>query len=278
MSTYRTQHICVASSAVAQKFFKTRSGNWIVDQGLQVSFHRSARAFSVSPINNREVKVKRQKIKSSQAQNTKGPHPLAILAVLSVGVSAYVTLVKSRGGPGSGKGTQCAKIVQDFGFVHLSAGDLLRKEQERPNSPDGELIIKYIKEGKIVPMEITIGLLEKALIESDSNRFLIDGFPRQLDQAFAFEKDVIEATCILFFDCPEEVMLQRLLKRGETSGRSDDNRETIMKRFKTFIETSYPVVEHYRKFGKVHTIPCTEGVDEVYAKVKPIISEVLKEK
>ncbi|CAI2164918.1 9668_t:CDS:2 [Funneliformis geosporum] len=257
---------------------RTVTDSFKLFQGLKVSFHRSTRAFSVSPINNHEVKVKRQKVKPSQAQNTKGPHPLAILAVLSVGVSAYVTLVKSRGGPGSGKGTQCAKIVQDFGFIHLSAGDLLRKEQERPNSPDGELITKYIKEGKIVPMEITIGLLEKAMIENDSNRFLIDGFPRQLDQAHAFEKEVVEATCILFFDCPEEVMLKRLLKRGETSGRSDDNRETIKKRFKTFIESSYPVVEYYRTLGKVHTIPCTEGVDEVYAKVKPILNEVLKQK
>ena len=67
---------------------------------------------------------------------------------------------------------------------------MLREEQKRPGSQVGELIQKIMKEGKIVPMEITIGLLEKALIESDSNRFIIDGFPRQLDQALAFEKEV----------------------------------------------------------------------------------------
>lgn len=189
-----------------------------------------------------------------------------------------ITVVFVLGGPGCGKGTQCAKLVEDFGFVHLSAGDLLREEQKRPGSEVGELIQNIMKEGKIVPMEITIGLLEKAMIEHDSNRFIIDGFPRQLDQAFAFEKEVVESSLTIYFECSEEVMLKRLLKRGETSGRVDDNAESIKKRFKTFIETSYPVIEHYMKLGKVKTIPCEDGVDEVYARVKPVISELLKKK
>jgi len=188
-----------------------------------------------------------------------------------------ITVVFVLGGPGCGKGTQCSKIVKDFGFVHLSAGDLLREEQQRQGSQVGELIRNYMKDGKIVPMEITITLLEKAMIENDSNRFLIDGFPRQLDQAFAFEKEVVESSLIIYFECSEEVMLQRLLKRGQTSGRVDDNAESIKKRFKTFLETSYPVVEHYMKAGKVKTIPCEGGVEEVYAKVKPIFSELCKQ-
>jgi len=188
-----------------------------------------------------------------------------------------ITVVFILGGPGTGKGTQCAKIVQDFGFVHLSAGDLLREEQQRSGSQVGELIQSYIRDGKIVPMEVTIGLLEKAMIESDSNRFLIDGFPRQIDQAKAFEKDIVESTFIIYFECSEEVMLKRLLKRGETSGRIDDNTETIKKRFKTFLESSYPVVEYFRTLDKVHTIPCEDSADEVYAKVKPIFTELLKE-
>jgi len=187
-----------------------------------------------------------------------------------------MTVVFVLGGPGVGKGTQCEMLVKDFGFVHLSAGDLLREEQQRPDSEVGELIRNYIKEGKIVPMEITIGLLEKAMIEIDSNRFLIDGFPRKLDQALAFEKEIVESTFTIYFECSEEVMLQRLLKRGETSGRIDDNVESIKKRFKTFLETSYPVVEHYKKLGKVKTIPSEDGVDEVYARVKPIFSELFK--
>ncbi|RIA88443.1 adenylate kinase-domain-containing protein [Glomus cerebriforme] len=189
-----------------------------------------------------------------------------------------ITVVFILGGPGSGKGTQCAKLVEDFGFVHLSAGDLLREEQQRPGSEVGEMIQNYIKEGKIVPMEVTIGLLEKAMIDNDSNRFLIDGFPRKVDQAMAFEKEIVESSLIIYLECSEEVMQMRLLKRGETSGRIDDNVETIKKRFKTFIESSYPVVEYFRKFDKVHTIPCEDSIDEVYAKVKPIITELFKQK
>ncbi len=125
-------------------------------------------------------------------------------------------------GPGSGKGTQCSKLVKEFGFQHLSAGDLLREERLRKDSPFGELINNYIKEGKIVPMEITISLLKEAMLKSAGNRFLIDGFPRQMDQAIAFEKQVCESKFVLFFDCPESELLKRLLKRGETSGRVDD--------------------------------------------------------
>lgn len=83
------------------------------------------------------------------------------------------------GGPGSGKGTQCAKLVKDYGFKHLSAGDLLREEQDRKGSEFGQLIKDYIKDGLIVPQEVTIQLLENAMTgaieENDQRRFLIDG-------------------------------------------------------------------------------------------------------
>lgn len=85
------------------------------------------------------------------------------------------------GGPGAGKGTQCANMVRDYGFKHLSAGDLLREEQNRPGSQTGEMIKEYIREGKIVPMEVTIQLLENAMgaakKEESKDRFLIDGKP-----------------------------------------------------------------------------------------------------
>jgi len=90
-----------------------------------------------------------------------------------------VTVIFVLGGPGAGKGTQCAKLVADYGFKHLSAGDLLREEQDRPGSQFGEMIKHYIQEGIIVPLEVTIQLLENALtatIEKEGKRmFLIDG-------------------------------------------------------------------------------------------------------
>jgi UMP-CMP kinase len=158
-----------------------------------------------------------------------------------------VTVLFVLGGPGAGKGTQCANLVRDYHFTHLSAGDLLRAEQDRPGSEFGDLIKDYIKDGKIVPMEVTVQLLENAIqdvvkdSEGGKGKFLIDGFPRKMDQALKFEETVCPSRFVLFFDCPEEEMQKRLLNRGKTSGRTDDNAESIKKRFKVFEETSMPV-------------------------------------
>lgn len=184
--------------------------------------------------------------------------------------SALVIFV--LGGPGAGKGTQCANIVRDYGFKHLSAGDLLREEQDRPGSEFGDMIKSYIKEGQIVPMEVTIQLLENAMnaeIEKSGNRkFLIDGFPRKMDQALKFEEVVVPSKFTLFFDCNEETMHERLIERGRSSGRADDNEESIKKRFRTFVETSMPVVEHFEKEGKVVKVDANVDRDQVYQKVK----------
>ena len=184
--------------------------------------------------------------------------------------SALVIFV--LGGPGAGKGTQCSNLVRDYGFKHLSAGDLLREEQDRKGSQFGEMIKEYIRDGKIVPMEVTIQLLENAMtatIKDNGNRkFLIDGFPRKMDQALKFEEAVVPSKFTLFFDCPEDTMQERLLKRGETSGRADDNLESIKKRFKTFVETSMPVVDYFEKEGRVVKVMATSSPDKVYEDVK----------
>lgn len=182
-----------------------------------------------------------------------------------------INVIFVLGGPGSGKGTQCAKLVNNYKFIHLSAGDLLRAEKNTPGSEFGELIDHYIKEGLIVPQEITINLLKNAIVNEYKNKnarnFLIDGFPRKMDQALSFENTVSEGKLVLYFECPEEIMLQRLLNRGKTSGRSDDNLESIKKRFATFIQTSMPVVEYFADQDKVIKINCNEPVDDVYKHV-----------
>lgn len=94
------------------------------------------------------------------------------------------------------------------------------------------------------------------------------GFPRKMDQALKFEEAVCPSKFTLFFDCPEGVMQERLLNRGKTSGRADDNAESIKKRFKTFEETSMPVVEYFEKEGKVEKVPATQSPEEVYAEVQ----------
>lgn len=186
-----------------------------------------------------------------------------------------ISVIFVLGGPGAGKGTQCAKLVKDHGFVHLSAGDLLRAEQNRKGSTFGELIAQCIKEGTIVPQEVTLALLKQAIVDEyakGATKFLVDGFPRKMDQALSFEEQIAKSSMTLFFECPEQVMLERLLERGKTSGRTDDNIESIKKRFRTFIETSMPVVEYFDKQNKVVKVRCDLAVDDVYGKVKEALS------
>lgn len=201
--------------------------------------------------------------------------------------SSKVIVVFVLGGPGAGKGTQCARLVQDFGFFHLSAGDLLRAEQVREGSEYGELIQTCIREGSIVPMEVTIKLLENAMLDAlkggksgdgwgeGRGRFLIDGFPRKMDQAIKFEEDVCVASLVLYFSTTEAVMLERLVERGKTSGREDDNEESIKKRFRTYHETTMPVIEHYQKFGKVAEVDSSVSIDEVHKNTVEIVKKVL---
>ncbi|KAJ3117070.1 hypothetical protein HDU96_007988 [Phlyctochytrium bullatum] len=186
--------------------------------------------------------------------------------------SAWKNIIFVLGGPGCGKGTQCVRLAKEFNLCHLSAGDLLREEVASGSARAKELDA-LMKEGKIVPMEITIKLLREAMErDTASAGFLIDGFPRQLDQAKAFEASVAPCRFVLFFDCPEDILEKRLLKRGETSGRADDNIETIKKRFKTFVNTSMPVVEYFRRMGKCVTVSSVPPPDEVYENAQSYFS------
>ncbi|VDP19221.1 unnamed protein product, partial [Schistosoma margrebowiei] len=158
-------------------------------------------------------------------------------------------------GPGSGKGTQCEKLVQKFHFNHLSSGDLLRAEVQS-GSPKGKELKAMMERGELVPLVIVLALLKEAMIKlvDENCHFLIDGYPRELDQGIRFEKEVCPCLCVINFDVSEEVMRKRLLKRAETSNRVDDNEETIVKRFRTFNELTKPVIEHYKKENKVITV------------------------
>ncbi|KAF4686610.1 hypothetical protein FOZ63_030527 [Perkinsus olseni] len=189
------------------------------------------------------------------------------------------TVVFVLGGPGAGKGTQCDLIEKEFGFVHLSAGDLLREERNREGSEYGDLIEKYIREGAIVPVEITVNLLKRAMEKHDweHGKFLIDGFPRNEDNLDGWERvlggKVDEKFC-LFFDCPEDVMEKRLLSRGKTSGRSDDNLESIRKRFRTYEAETRPIIQRFAAKGKERRVNADRSVDDVWADVKNIFEKM----
>lgn len=173
------------------------------------------------------------------------------------------------GGPGSGKGTNCARIKEQFNYEHLSAGDLLRAERES-GSELADMINTYIKEGKIVPAEVTVGLLRKAMDSSSTDKFLVDGFPRDLMNLECWNKEmenVAEVLFLLFLDCPNEVVVERLLERGKTSGRTDDNAETIQKRLVTYENQTRPIIEHFRSLDKVRQVDSNRSEAEVFADV-----------
>jgi len=196
------------------------------------------------------------------------------------GASKNAQVVFVLGGPGAGKGTQCGKIVDRFGFVHLSAGDLLRAERKR-ESKHAQLINTYIQEGKIVPVEITVQLIRNAMeqhMQSGKANFLVDGFPRNENNLQGWNdvmSDFATVPLVLFYDCSEDVMKARLLNRGKTSGRKDDNADAIIKRFRTYREESMPIIEHFLARGICKQIDATGPVDLVFDETEKAINGIL---
>ena len=179
------------------------------------------------------------------------------------------------GGPGSGKGTQCAKLAQEYGFKHVSPGALLREEQSKPGSSFGDIIKSYMKDGRVMPGNLTIELLEHrmhSLIKDGIRKFVMDGFPRTLDQTLLFEQRIAPSKLAIFLDCSEEAMTARLLDRGMTSGRLDDNEESIKKRMRTFVATSMPVVELLRRERRAVTIDAAKHPTDVYQDIREILN------
>eukprot|EP00747_Dinoflagellata_sp_TGD_P179086 gnl/TRDRNA2_/TRDRNA2_29264_c0_seq1.p1 gnl/TRDRNA2_/TRDRNA2_29264_c0~~gnl/TRDRNA2_/TRDRNA2_29264_c0_seq1.p1 ORF type:complete len:372 (+),score=56.53 gnl/TRDRNA2_/TRDRNA2_29264_c0_seq1:63-1178(+) len=180
------------------------------------------------------------------------------------------------GGPGCGKGTQCERLAESFGLQHLSAGDLLRQERGRPNSPLGEEIDKTIKAGRVVPSAIIAKLLEQAMREAgwdEAKGFLVDGYPRSLEQLQGWESELsplVDFQFVLYLEVGQEELRQRLLGRGLTSGRTDDNAATIEKRFETFKSETGPVVDHFDTQGLLRRVDGERGPDEVFAEVRQL--------
>jgi UMP-CMP kinase len=178
------------------------------------------------------------------------------------------------GGPGSGKSTQCAKIVENFGFEHLSAGDLLRAEQNS-GTEIGNMIKDLIKEGKLVPSEVTVKLILKAISESTNDKFLIDGFPRNEENREVWDRVTgLKPEFILFITGSQEEMERRVLSRA--GGRDDDNVETIRKRFKVFNESTLPVIKRYETNTTVHKINGLHSADEVFASIRPLFEPIVQ--
>ncbi|KAL3105921.1 hypothetical protein niasHT_024978 [Heterodera trifolii] len=194
----------------------------------------------------------------------------------SRGTMSMFKVIFVLGPPGSGKGTQCQRIEQHFGFVHLSAGDLLREERQREGSTFGELIDRHIREGSIVPVEITCKLLENAMVaRSDTAAgFLVDGFPRNKDNFDGWQREMGTKAKVLFvlsIQAPIEICVQRCLNRGQ--GRTDDNEESIRKRIVTYNQQTVPIIDHYASLSLVKTVDSTKGPDLVFAEIRAVFEQ-----
>jgi len=171
------------------------------------------------------------------------------------------------GGPGCGKGTQCERIVAKYGYCHLSSGDLLRAEVAS-GSERGQMLQEIMTKGDLVPNEMVLDMM-KAEIEKNPEAagFLIDGYPRTVDQGKSFEEKVGECCAVVYLEADNETMVGRLLERAKTSGRADDNEETIRKRLTVFSEQTKPVVEHYKGANKCTQINGLRTIEEVFGDV-----------
>lgn len=173
------------------------------------------------------------------------------------------------GPPGSGKGTQSAKIVEQYGLIHLSTGDLLRKEISNA-TPLGLEAKSLMDKGQLVPDAVVVGMISTALDENKQARgFLFDGFPRTAAQAESLDKLLqlkkTQISVMLALEVSEEELIHRILKRGETSGRSDDSNPAIIQsRIKEYNDKTTAVADYYKKFKKVISVKGEGGLNEIF--------------
>lgn len=184
------------------------------------------------------------------------------------------------GPPGSGKGTQSEKLVEKYGLMHLSTGNLLREEIAN-KTPLGIEAKKFIDNGQLVPDEVVIGMVDSYFDKhKDAKGFLFDGFPRTVAQAQALDKLLAlkktDIAIVLALDVSEDELVKRLLNRGKTSGRSDDtNDEVIRKRFTVYSNETSPVAEYYKKARKFKNIHGEGSVEEIFAALRQAIDKTM---
>jgi len=173
------------------------------------------------------------------------------------------------GPPGSGKGTQSEKLIAKYGLKHLSTGDLLRNEISL-QTPLGKEAQSFMDKGQLVPDEVVIGMISSALDTNPGAKgFLFDGFPRTSAQAKALDNllELKKAPIIvmLALEVSEEELIKRLLKRGQTSGRTDDNNENVIRaRINVYHTDTAVVADHYKAFDKVVMVKGEGTINEIF--------------
>lgn len=185
------------------------------------------------------------------------------------------------GPPGSGKGTQSEKLVEKYGLVHLSTGNLLREEISQ-KTPLGMEAKNFMDKGQLVPDEVVIGMIDNCLDHhKEAIGFLFDGFPRTEAQAEALDKLLLlkgtDIAVVLALEVSEEELVKRLLNRGKTSGRPDDGDEAVIrKRFAVYTNETEPVASHYKKEKKFQPVKGEGSVDEIFNSICNAIDKRMK--
>jgi len=176
------------------------------------------------------------------------------------------------GPPGSGKGTQSENLITRYGLKHLSTGDLLRSEINK-QTPLGQQAQSFMDKGRLVPDEVVIGMISSALDENTQVKgFLFDGFPRTPAQAKALDtllkKKNESIAAMLALEVSEDELIKRLIKRGETSGRSDDNNEQVIRaRIIEYQTKTAAVSDYYRQFDKVVMVKGEGTISKIFERL-----------
>lgn len=176
------------------------------------------------------------------------------------------------GAPGSGKGTQSAKLIDEFGLHHISTGEVLR-DHIRRETDLGKIAKQYIDEGQLIPDELMISILDDVLEKEAKGKdgVIFDGFPRTIPQAEALkgllQKRGTDLHAVVGLEVPEEELIERMLNRGKETGRADDNLDTIKKRLNVYHSQTSPLRDYYNKEGKYLKINGSGIVDDIFNEI-----------
>ncbi|PWA04448.1 adenylate kinase [Flavobacterium psychrotolerans] len=183
------------------------------------------------------------------------------------------------GKPGAGKGTQAEFLKEKYNLTHISTGDVFRYNLKN-NTELGKLVRGYMDAGDLVPDELTIKMLQEEVEKHpDTKGFLFDGFPRTLDQASALDRFLAtknwEVTATVALEADNEILIQRLLERGKTSGRIDDqDEEKIRNRYQEYNEKTAPLMEYYNKQNKFHPVNGIGSIAEITERLSQVIEKL----
>lgn len=183
------------------------------------------------------------------------------------------------GAPGAGKGTQSDKMIEKYGFGHISTGDVLRNEIKN-GTELGKTAKGFIDQGQLIPDDLMVNILASVYdsFGTDHEGVIFDGFPRTIPQAEALKKMLDErgdkVAAMIELDVPEDELMDRLIKRGKDSGRADDNEETIKKRLVVYHSQTQPLIEWYKKEGLHHHINGSGTLERIFADIKNVIDNL----